>query len=119
MPFGLEQRYHLSLFAPLFHPVQTPYGSVLGSKLFQFLQKLGKNIIDDGADDRPVSILVVMDQPVSQTSNFYPWDGVVLIFKLRSQIGHMLSDVVQGSGDRPLNGLLSKIRSGVILSRWI
>ena len=54
-------------------------GSQFGSKLYQLIQELGKEIIDDGADDRPVSILIVMDQPVSQTGDFYPRNGAVLV----------------------------------------
>ena len=70
--------------------------------------------MDDGADDRPVSILVVMDQSMPQTGNFYPRDGVVLISELRSQIGCMFLDVIQGSGNCPLNGLFVKNPFGVL-----
>lgn len=80
--FCWELKCDLEHFAPLVPPTPNPVWVGVWSKLFLLLQKLGKDIIDDGADDCPVSILVVMDQPVSQTGNFYPRDGAVLIFKL-------------------------------------
>lgn len=43
-----------------------------------------------------------------QPGNFHPRNGVVFLFELGGQVGHMFPDVVQGSGNRPLNGLLVK-----------
>lgn len=85
-----------------------PYGSWFGSKLFQLLRELWKDIIDNRADDRPVGVLIVVNQPMSQSGNFHPRDGIVFLFELSGQVGHMFPDVVQGSGKRPLNGLLVK-----------
>ena len=61
-----------------FHPRVSPCGSRCGSRcgseLFQLIKERRQNIKYDCTDDRPVRVLIMIHQPVSQSCDLHPRD---------------------------------------------
>ena len=65
-----------------FHPLISPCGSRCGSNPLQLIKKRGQNIKYNRTDDRPIRVLIMMHQPVSQSCDLHPRDIRILLLEV-------------------------------------